>query len=46
VQTDKELDAKDMLEALVARNHIHFAKEGGFEVRVVDDLSAYDYLSE
>jgi hypothetical protein len=35
-----------MLEELVARNWMHFGKEGGFEVRVVDDLSAYDYLSE
>ena len=35
-----------MEEALIAHNLIHFGNHSGFEVRVVNNLNAYDWLSE
>ena len=46
VQTDHELEAKAMEEAIIGQNLIHFGKQGGFEVRVVNSLNAYDWLSD
>jgi hypothetical protein len=46
VQTDHELEAENIEEGVAAQNQIHFGKEDGFEVRVVNNLNAYDWLSE
>jgi hypothetical protein len=46
VQTDYELEAKDMEGYVAAQNHIHFGKQEGFDVRVINNLNAYDWLSE
>ena len=46
MQTDYELEAKQIEESLAAQNLMHFGKQGGFEVRVVNNLNAYDWLSE
>lgn len=34
------------MHSIVGQNLMHFGGMEGFEVRVVDDLSAYDWLSE
>jgi hypothetical protein len=46
VQTDDELETKDMVDAMTLKNHIHFGKQDNFEVRVINNLNAYDWLSE
>ena len=46
VQTDNELETKDMVDAMALKNHIHFGKQDNFEVRVINNLNAYDWLSE
>ena len=29
---------------VAAQNHIHFGKQDGFEVRIVNNLNAYEWL--
>jgi hypothetical protein len=46
VQTDHVMEAKRMEEIMMAQNLAHFGKQAGFEVRIVNNLNAYDWLSE
>jgi hypothetical protein len=43
--TRAELEGLGMVEAVVARHLMHVARQSGFEVRAVDCLSAYDWLT-
>ena len=45
ILTHSELEGLRMTEALVAKHLIHVGKKSGFEVRVVNSLTAYDWLS-
>ena len=45
IPTNLELEGMIMTEGLVAKHLIHVGKKSGFEVRVVNSLTAYDWLS-
>lgn len=45
VLTHRNLEGMRMTDALVARHLMHVGKKSGFEVRVVNSLTAYDWLS-
>lgn len=46
VQTDDELAAKKMEIAVSAQNIIHFAELAGYEIRIVDNINSYQWLSQ
>ena len=46
MQTDENIKVKKWSDVFVANNHIDVAKASGFEVRIVDNLNAYDWLSQ
>jgi hypothetical protein len=39
------LGESGMIQEIVSNNLIHFGMESGYEVRIVDNFNAYDWLS-
>ena len=45
VHTNKVLDGERMIEHVSARTWMHWGKKSNFEVRIVNNINAYEWLS-